>query len=403
MIGIARALRELGHEVAFATGPASAGFLAAEGLDRIPRGEDDGASFQVKHWFQPLSVAIQIKHIEYALSRFPADALIGQQLTFGPLIVRERRRLPVGLLGFCTYLWPASDELARKQDLSPFEARLVWRHQDMLGWLNKTRQMLRLPLYEGGCRETPFLADLFLVRGVPELQPDEHLLPGQVHLVGSCLWEPETIDPELAAWLRRTAAPEATVIYAQPGRAFEAPCFWSGLVEALAGSKYRVVASVGRLDREVGNLPDTFFVRPHVNQGQVLSTARAVVSSATTTAVLGALTAGLPSLLIPTGSEQPDVAEVCANAGAALALTPEEVTPARVREVLDELLKTPSYRERAASLQSAFTRFDSFQLAADLCERLAESRGPVLRSPTLGGILRRTSPTPEPLATPPSP
>jgi UDP:flavonoid glycosyltransferase YjiC (YdhE family) len=380
MIGIARALRARGHEVAFATGLTSAGFLASEGLERIPRTDNEGVSFQVPHWFQPLSVAIQVKHIEYALDRFQADVMVGQQLTLGPLIVRQRRRhLPLGLLGFCTYLWPASDDLARKPEKSFSEARLVWRHEDMVGWLNKSRQLVRLPLYDGGCRETPLLGDLFLVRSVPELQPDAQLLPAQVHLVGSCLWEPETTEPELEEWLRRTDFPGTPLVYIQPGRSFDVPSFWPRLVEALGRSDYRVVASVGRMDHEVGDLPDNFFVRPHVPQGLVLPRAQAVISSATTTVALGALTAGQPSLLIPSGSEQPDVAEVCERAGAGISLAPEEVTPERIREALDLLLGTPAYRERAAFFRSAFARYDSFQLAADLFERLAEARGPVLR------------------------
>ncbi len=380
MIGFARTLRARGHEVAFATGLASAGLLAREGLERIPRGDNDGVSFQVPHWFQPLSVAIQVKHIEYALSRFQADVMVGQQLTLGPLIVRQRRSISLGLLGFCTYLWPASDELARKPEKTFFEARLVWRHEDMVGWLNKSRQLVRLPPYEGGCRETPLLGDLFLVRGVPELQPDAHLLPNQVHLVGSCLWEPEAADPGLDEWLRQTDSPGTCLLYVQPGRSFDVPSFWPGLVEALDGSGCRVVASVGRMDHEVGDLPDNFFVRPHVPQGLVLPKAQAVISSATTTAALGALAAGLPSLLIPSGSEQPDVAEVCQSAGVGISLPPEEASPTRIREALDLLLGTPSYRERAASFRSAFAKYDSFELAADLFERLAETRGPVLRA-----------------------
>ena len=75
LIGIAKAIRSRGHEVAFVTGAAFSETLQEEGFDRVPRGAKDGSSFEVKAWFNPVSVAVQVKHIEYALERFHADAL----------------------------------------------------------------------------------------------------------------------------------------------------------------------------------------------------------------------------------------------------------------------------------------------------------------------------------------
>src|SRR5215475_11082014 len=104
-IGIAKSLRQRGHEVAFAADSSCFERLSREGLSRIPRGSQDGESFQVAIWTQPVAVAIQVKHIEYALKQFDPDVLVGQQLTLGPLLAGEKWGLPVAVLGFCTYLW----------------------------------------------------------------------------------------------------------------------------------------------------------------------------------------------------------------------------------------------------------------------------------------------------------
>ena len=107
-IGIAEVLRRRGHKVAFVTDLTCRDTLGQAGFARIPRGNTDGPSFQVKHWAEPLAVAIQVKHIEYALEQFNPDVMLGQQLTLGPLIAGDRHRLPVAMLGLAAYLWPAS-------------------------------------------------------------------------------------------------------------------------------------------------------------------------------------------------------------------------------------------------------------------------------------------------------
>src|SRR5258708_19480945 len=87
-IGIALKLRERGHETAFVTDVAYGEQLASQGLERIPRGEADGPSFEVAQWFYPNSVAMQMKHITYALRPFHPHVLMAHQLPLGPLSLR---------------------------------------------------------------------------------------------------------------------------------------------------------------------------------------------------------------------------------------------------------------------------------------------------------------------------
>jgi UDP:flavonoid glycosyltransferase YjiC (YdhE family) len=399
-IGVARSLQARGHEIAFVTNTQYTGLLSGLGLARIPRGATDGESFQVAQWGQPISIAIQVKHIEYALGSFQADILVGQALTYGPLLVSARRQLPVGLLGLCTYLWPARDQSSEESeedeaaDISihaSVEEWRAWRYRGMRATLNQTYALFRLPSCGKGCRDTPLLGDLFLLQNVPELEPTPEDLPEKVHLVGSCLWEPEACDLELEEWLAEGVRTGSPLIYVQHGRSFHIPNYWHRLVNALAGKDYRVAASVGRLDGEIGSLPENFFVRPHVPQGKVLSKARAVVASANTTAALGALTAGIPSLLIPAGGEQPDVAELCRSAGVAKILLPEEASPERIQTEIGGLLASSSFRERARHYASAFMKLSGCERAADLLETLARTRSPVLRGGKAMALMELTA------------
>ena len=257
---------------------------------------------------------------------------------------------------------------------------MAWRYQEMATWYQGARERLGLPEIVAHPRETPLLGDLFLLRSVPELEGDLSALPPRVHAIGACLWEPAAAPADIVAWLERARAEHLPVIYVQHGRSFDQPGFWAALVEALRGEPLRVVASVGRMDAEMGDIPDNFLVRPHIPQALAMQHAQAVIASGNSTVALGALTSGLPSLLIPGGSEQPDVAERCTAAGASLLLPPARLSPEAIRTSLRTLLTDPAPRSRAHALQRAFAKHDDLAHACACLERLATTRAPVLRS-----------------------
>jgi UDP:flavonoid glycosyltransferase YjiC (YdhE family) len=378
-IGLALKLQERGHETAFVTGEGHEELLASHGLVRIPRGEPDGPSFEVPQWFYASSVAMQMKHINYALRHFPADVLVGQQLTLGPLLMGEIRRLPVALLGLFVYLWPPSDPQP-DQTLTKREEVQAWRHQDMLKWYNQSRTALGMPPVSAGPGHTPLLGDLFMLRSIPAIHEDLAAFSKKVHLVGNCLWEDAHSDPELDAWLDAAVKDGSPIVYVQHGRTFDRPGFWENLVAELAGTDVRVAASSSRMDCSIGDLPANFFVRPFIPQGRVLRHANALVSTSNTTAVLGALAAGVPSLLIPAGGEEPDVAELCERLGVAKVLTPELASVALLASELRSVFENQEMKNTAQHIARQFAGFDSFSVGADLLESLAQIKSPVLRS-----------------------
>jgi UDP:flavonoid glycosyltransferase YjiC (YdhE family) len=379
MVGIALALRGLGHDVAFVTGPGFEEILRAAGIKRIRRGDHDGPSFETELWWEPLAVAIQVKHIEHALALFEPDVLVGHQLTRGPLIVAERRSLPVAVLGFSTYLWPYGRLVSRSAQ-SDRDSRLVWRFGDMLDSYNKARDLFSLPPDPGEYATTGMLGDLFMLQGVPEFEPDTDRLPARVHLVGACVWEPPHADDDLARWLNSSGSSGDPLLYVQHGRLFHLPSFWPPLVHSLEHQPIRVAADIGRMDGDVGRVPETWFVRDHLPQGTVLPEATAVISAANTASVLGAMLHGVPSLLIPGGGEQPDVAERCVALGTSVSLAPDEVNDVALTQAIADLLHNNRLRARAKTMQACFARWPGCERSAALLACLASTQSPVLRS-----------------------
>ena len=366
MVGIARELRRRGHSAAIVTGPAFDDLLLQNGFPPPERQDEDGQGFAIETWAHPAAIVSQIKQLTRTLPTFFPDVLIANHLSLGPLIVSELLHIPIAVLGFAVYLLPKPG-LAGGSCESWLVPRIQWRHGEMCKYLNMARQQLRLPDVELDSLDDYLLGDLFLLQSVPELEGADGHLPAQVQFVGSCLWEPPGVDGELAAWLDNNGAgSRAPLVYLQHGRLFDAPTTWPLLVEELGHLPVRVAASIGRMDRPPGRRPSGFLMRDHLPQGQILPRARAVISTANTTAVLGALTHGLPSVLIPAGGEQPDLAQRCERAGASICLNGAAATPESVRLSLEEVLESPPVRQNAVRLQEEFRHAGGISSAADL-------------------------------------
>jgi UDP:flavonoid glycosyltransferase YjiC (YdhE family) len=392
-MGLALALEERGHDVAFVTSLARQDVLAASGLRRIGReAAADGPSFLVRRWAEKEEIALQVKHIEHALRVFPADVLVGQQLTFGPLIAAERRAIPLAMIGYASYLWPSGSEEAAESgedgtDRAERRDRLQWRYRDMLGHLNRARALFRLPPLDLPWAASPMLGDLFLLRTIPSLEKDWLDLPARVHLVGDCLWEPEgPADAALEGWLERAEKSGRPLVYLHHGQFFGDPIFLAALVEAARQLDLWVAASAGRMGEPIGDLPERFFVRDHVPQQAVLPRAAAVVASGHSTVALGALSAGLPSLLVCSGGEQPEIGFRWREAGVSRILRPEEATPASLCAGIEEVLGDRRMRRRAQAEQRNLREWPR-RAAASLLERLARERRPVLRDGVLKTFL----------------
>lgn len=376
-VGLALRARERGHEVAFATGVKAGAFLADRSLWRIERGPDgDGPSFDVELWARPLSVAIQIKHIEHALTRFQPDVLITGQLTLGPLLLRERLGVPVAVLGGITYLWPFEPG---QEDRTQRDARLAWRYREMIEHYGAAAALFGLTAPDPRIhpRHSPLLGDQFLLRTVPELEPSVLRLPWRVRLVGGCLWQtgPDSADAmEAAEWAERMSRDGRQIIYVEQSRTFDKPAFWPVLCEALADPDIAVAASLGRADVPLGAYPEHWLVRGHVPQEAVLNRATAVVGSPTTTLALGALSFGLPALYLPSGGEQLDVAEVVVGSGAASRLSLTQIGASALKQAFTCALSDRWMRRSAARLAAEFCRLDDRTLALQLVEDLTAER-----------------------------
>ncbi|WP_077966556.1 macrolide family glycosyltransferase [Ensifer adhaerens] len=174
---------------------------------------------------------------------------------------------------------------------------------------------------------------------------------------------------------------EDPVLYASLGTVFDAgPALLRTFAIALAPLGGTVVVSTGQEEpADLGPLPPNVLARRSVPQLQVLDRAALFVTHGGMNSVNEAMRAGVPTLVVPQGADQPLVARRVVELGAGLALRTDDASAETVQALARRLLDEPRFREAAAAQRAAQEQAGGARRAADEIERyLGEARQSVL-------------------------
>jgi UDP:flavonoid glycosyltransferase YjiC (YdhE family) len=112
-------------------------------------------------------------------------------------------------------------------------------------------------------------------------------------------------------------------------------------------------------------------IERQVPQATILPHCDLVVSHGGSGSVLGALTHGVPMVLLPLGADQPLNAARCETLGVARILDAVGATPLMVREAMSRVLDDPAYRRAAEGFRDEIEALPGLRHAVRLLERLA--------------------------------
>ena len=213
----------------------------------------------------------------------------------------------------------------------------------------------------------PMRGDLNLVYTSRDLQPDTPLIDSTFRFVGPSI-NPQSRDVD---FLRETQT-QSPVIYISLGTVhhtrteFYAQCF-----EAFGTYPAQFILSAGR-DTDIaslGDIPANFIVRPTLPQLEVLQHADVFITHGGINSIHEGLYYGVPQILIPHQLEQMMNARVVAARGAGIVINDQlahgQVTAARLRGALEEMLASPRYREAAEEIQKSLRAMGGYRQAVD--------------------------------------
>ncbi len=363
MLPLALALRDVGHEVLWATSAHATRHVAAAGLDTAPAGAAGPEFLEAVGRLH--ATAAGIAPPERAAFMYPrlfgelltppmaADLLPLAQEWRPDLMVHEQGELASPLVGAVlgtpsvTHSFggaiPAEIMAAAGERVAPLWAAYVQDPAPYAGCFTS----LYLDICPSSVQSVatdhiPAVQPLRPVTRGPDQQPDDE--PPLVYLTLGTVQNHAPILPTVAA--------------------------------ALSALPIRLLVAVGPDGdpSSLGELSPIVQVEKWVDQPQVLERCSVVVSHAGSGTFLGALAAGRPQLCLPLGADQFRNSAGATRSGTALVLTPGEVNAESVTRAVSRLMTEDSFTDRARSVAAEIAHMPSPAEVVDvLVERFSRT------------------------------
>lgn len=169
---------------------------------------------------------------------------------------------------------------------------------------------------------------------------------------------------------------DVPLVYVSLGTIFNnQPEFFRACIKAYADVPYRVWIAAGRkVDLAAfGQLPSNIAMREYVPQLAVLKQAALFITHGGMNSVSEALAHGVPLLVFPQHGDQHLVAAQVERAGAGIRLTPPDITPQRLRDLAETVLREQHFADAAKAVQESFAQCGGAGAAADAVLEFAAS------------------------------
>jgi UDP:flavonoid glycosyltransferase YjiC (YdhE family) len=370
VVPLAKALQDRGHDVRWATGADSCGWLNKAGLQAIPAGVLQPAllgalaSYRQEHpelppesvpdfgygrIFGAVAAPAMLRDLLPIVREWRPDLVINDNTEIAGPIIAAKLGVPNVTKAFGA-LFPAIRIRRAEEVVEP-----LWR--------------------SFGLEPRPYLGfydHLYLDVFPPALQPD---LPD--HVRRRQLLRPVSYDASLDG--TDEAAPEMPAgfptIYLTMGTVFAQIEKLQAVVAAVAGLGENTLVTVGpRVDPDqLGAQPAHVRIERYVPQNLILDRCRVVVSHAGSGTALATMTRALPQLCLPQGADQFLNAWAIAKGGAGLYLHPSEAGPEAIAATVRRLLDEPLFAERAAVVADSIAGMPTPAEVVPVLEDLARS------------------------------
>jgi UDP:flavonoid glycosyltransferase YjiC (YdhE family) len=379
LVPTAQALQQAGHEVAFAVPAESQATLEAIGFRVFPM----GLGFQ-QTMVQALGVSIEQLQARHAATG-PVDPATRREMTAGMFIDGfARQRLP-DLLALCEQWKP---ELLVRESME-YAAVLVG-------------EALGIPvasLQVGGMlmdADDPafFIQRLARLREssglgaspeLPRLYPSLHLsfmpqsffsqpMPATARYLRADVFDKSGTEG-LPEWVSSLGA--RPILYATLGTAFNRMSNCLGVIaDGLQDEDVELIITVGRdMDPAgLGPRPANVHVERYIPQSLLLPRCALAILHGGYSSVMSALYAGVPSIILPLGADQPMNAEASARIGMSRVVRPDTLTPELIRQQVREMLADGAYRERVQRLRDEVMTLPGVEHGVALLEQLARDK-----------------------------
>lgn len=408
MAAVAAELAGRGHEVVAYTGKKYGERFADVGARWLPWEQapdfdesDLAATFpQVTDGRGPRAVIANLEHVFLRtgtgqaadlLAAGPFDVLVSDQLAIGSALAAERTRTPwasvaVSPLGLPSRdlppiglaLLPGRGVAGRMRNaiLRRTTQLVLGRRLDAVA--AEVRASVELPPSPVPAMAAFYSPQLVLAHGVPELDFPRSDLPAHVHFVGRLA--PPASGRRLPEWWSAVETDERPLVHVTQGTYDVDPAdLLLPALSGLAGVPVQVAAATGGAALAADRVPGNAHQAPFLPYDALLPRTAVMVTNGGFGGVLAGLAAGVPLVVAGGTLDKPEIARRVGWSGAGIDLRTGRPSALAVREAVERVLAEPSFAARAKQIAGSIGRHGGAAAAAELVERLAQTRAPVPR------------------------
>ncbi len=240
--------------------------------------------------------------------------------------------------------------------------------------INRYRQRWKLPLYNR--MDDTFSPFAQICQQNREFDFARKKLPHSFHYVGPIRSSSKTIVN--FPWERLDGRP---LIYASLGTLVNRhKHLYRVIAAACDGLDAQLTLSLGGSGspEEFHDLPGSPLVVAFAPQMELLARSSLMITHAGLNSTLESLSHGVPLVAVPITFEQPAIAARIRGTGVGDFITASQVTPARLRAKILQVLYTTNFRQAAQQFQEAIAKTDGCTKAADITEKVIHTKKPVL-------------------------
>lgn len=153
------------------------------------------------------------------------------------------------------------------------------------------------------------------------------------------------------------------------------------IAAAMADLPVQTVLSLGGglSVEELGPVPGDPLVVPYAPQRKLLERADLMITHAGMNSALDCLAQGVPMVAIPIAHDQPNIAQRIVYHGCGEMVLLDHLSPESLARAVRQVLDDTRYRERTRALSAELRQLNGLERAADIVERVIETKAPVLQ------------------------
>jgi UDP:flavonoid glycosyltransferase YjiC (YdhE family) len=394
-LAVAEAWRAKGHTALFAVGAERDALVRSAGFDTRPVPEVAGEVFRTAglEWMSREYFADNLAAEKSVLAEVAPDVVVSDFRFTTPLSARLAGRPSAGILhgsALCFASLPVREtarllfgDIRQVHGFTALRARLLRRGFPIVFGLVQKRIVRRWAplLEENGCPSplSPYsllLGEATLAADVPELLPST--LPPNTHVVGPLRWSGWEAP---APWLDELD--DRPLIYVTVGSTVEAQPILMKIVDALRDEPCNVVVSSAGLSLPGDlKLPSHVRLFPTVPGATVLARSKLVIHLGGHGTLMQAMSAGVPSLLLPVNPDQILIAQKAHALGVGLNLWQpgglpvdaswqRRLTLPMLRSAVHKLMSEPSFWATCQEFKQRLAQTDCAAVAAEILEGIA--------------------------------